>query len=129
MSKNGFRVDLKFLLLVAILVLAMIAVDAIGLGLRLYSQGSFDFKRLLEQLVLLVLLEGSLVGVAGAFLSLFFGKPKDTRKGELNPAMAKEQQQALKERRLSIRRWALLMLVAGVLLIIFGFLTSVIAQV
>jgi len=129
MSKNGFRGDSKFLILVAILVLAMIAVDAIGLGLRLYSQGAFEIERLLEQLVLLMLLEGSLVGVAGAFLSFFFGKPKDTRKGELNPATAKEQQQALKEKRLSIKRWALAMLVAGVLLIVIGFLTSIIAQV
>ncbi|HKZ93982.1 MAG TPA: hypothetical protein VJ249_05315 [Candidatus Bathyarchaeia archaeon] len=133
MNQERFKALLPTLSRIALFILALIVVDAVGLGLLFYFRGGFQYEAFMESLILFMLLEGCFIGAAGAFM--FFGfsggraESKAAKKTDLDPATAQGQQRQLSERRASQQRWAISMIAAGLLLIFIGFLTSTLAQI
>lgn len=106
----------------ALIVAVMIVLDVVGLGLFLFSKGNLDLLHFLGLLTILLLLEGSLIGVAGALS--FVGYSEYRISGSINPAVIADQRQRWRERRLSQQKWGTTMLIAGALLICLGLLVS-----
>ncbi len=129
LSKEHFRALLRILGRIALVIVAITIIDAVVLGVFLYSQGGFQYATYMRSLILLMLLEGSLIVTAGS-LVLFSSKEDMVTEQEItNPTIAQEQQQKPKGRRKSRHQWAVLTMVAGLLLIVIGFLTSALTQI
>ena len=129
LSKERFGAPLRILGRIAVVITAIIIIDAGVLGVFFYSKGEFQYATFIESLILLILLEGSLIVATGGFL--FFGSKEDnvTKQKITNPTIAQEQIQKSKGRGMSRHQWAVSMMVAGFLLIFIGFLTSALTQI
>lgn len=114
----------RFLMRILVVVGAIVLLNALGLWGFLLSKGQWDLLGFTELLTILLLLEGSLIGVVGAFM--FFGYSEYTvaRQHAINPAIVADQRDRWKERRLSQQKWGIAMLIAGVLLIFLGLVVS-----
>lgn len=120
---------LRFLLRIGIVSGTILLVDAIGLSLFLFSQGLWTLPSFLELLTLLLLLEGTLIGAAGAFMFYGYSEYGLMRQAALWPTLASEQARRWKERRLSQQKWGFAMLIAGFLLIFLGLSVSFFASI
>ena len=118
---------LRILSRMAVVVAAIVAIDATVLGIFLYSQGGFQYVAFMASLILLMLLEGSLIVATGGFLFFSSKEDKVTEKKISNPPIAQEQQR--KSKGMSRHQWAVSIMVTGFLLILIGFLTSALTQI
>jgi hypothetical protein len=119
---------LRFLMRIVIVVGVILLLNVIGLGVFLFSRGQWNLPSFLEFLVILLLLEGSLIGAAGGFMFYGYSEYRIARQHAINPAIIGDQRQKWKERRLSQQKWGPAMLVAGFLLIFLGLLISFLAS-
>jgi len=115
---------LRFLARIVMVIGTILMCDVIGLWVFLFVQGLWNLLSFTELLTILLLLEGSLIGAVGGFM--FYGYSEYGLRGQaaLWPTLASDQAQRWGERRLSQQRWGVAMLIAGVLLILFGLLVS-----
>jgi len=91
---------LRFLLRIVMVVSVILIVDVIGLGIFLFSSGLLNLVSFIEFLVLLLFLEGALIGAAGALLLYGYSEYKLAGQAAINPAFARDQLEKWKERRL-----------------------------
>lgn len=103
--------------------------DVIGLSVLLYAQGRLQYFSFLESLILLLLLEGSIVGAAGGFMYFGLDVVGAARRETHDPAITEERLKDRKEKRGSQQRWAVTMVAAGLLMILIGLLTSYFARI
>ncbi len=115
---------LRFLLRIGMVSGAILLVDVIGLWVFLFSQGLWKLPSFLELLTLLLLLEGTLIGAAGAFMFYGYSEYGLMRQAALWPTLAGDQARRWKDRRVSQQKWGIAMLIAGFLLIVLGLLVS-----
>jgi len=115
---------LRFLMRVGIVVGVILLLDVMGLWFFLFSQGLWNLSRFVELLAILLLLEGSLIGVVGAFMFYGYSEYRLMRQAALWPTLASDQVRRWKERRLSQQKWGIAMLITGVLLILLFLLVS-----
>lgn len=108
--------------------LVILVLSVSGLSVYLSTHGQWSLLNLLGPLAILLLLEGSLVGLAGALMFFGFSEYGVFRQAGLNPAIARDQVERWKERRLSQQKWGIAMLLAGVLLIFLGLAVSVVTS-
>ncbi|NIV43745.1 hypothetical protein GWN49_02500 [Candidatus Bathyarchaeota archaeon] len=92
------------------------------------SRGQWTFPSFINLLIMLLLLEGSLIGAAGGFMFYGYSEYRIARQHAINPAIVGDQRQNWRERRLSQQKWGPAMLVAGFLLIFLGLLVSFFAS-
>ncbi len=126
--KEYVRPVLKFLVRILIVVGVILLLNAIGLGVFLLSRGQWTFPSFINLLIMLLLLEGSLIGAAGGFMFYGYSEYRIARQHAINPAIVGDQRQNWRERRLSQQKWGPAMLVAGFLLIFLGLLVSFFAS-
>lgn len=126
--KEYVRPVLKFLMRILIVVGVILLLNAIGLGVFLLSRGQWTFPSFINLLIMLLLLEGSLIGAAGGFMFYGYSEYRIARQHAINPAIVGDQRQNWRERRLSQQKWGPAMLVAGFLLIFLGLLVSFFAS-
>ena len=129
MGSERFRGNLRILKRVALVILVMIILDAVGLGVLFYAQGRLQYFSFMESLILLLLLEGCIIGAAGGFMYIGLGAVGAARQEAHNPAITQEQLKNRKERRESQQQWAVAMVTTGLLMILIGLLTSSLAQI
>lgn len=122
--REHIRPVLRFLIRIGIVVGVILLFDVIGLWVFLFSRGQTCLLSFTELLTILLLTEGSLIGVAGAFMFVGYSEYRIARQGAINPAIVGDQRQRWRERRLSQQKWGVAMLIAGVLLILLGLLVS-----
>lgn len=122
--REHIRPVLRFLIRIGIVVGVILLFDVIGLWVFLFSRGQTCLFSFPELLTILLLAEGSLIGVAGAFMFVGYSEYRIARQGAINPAILGDQRQRWRERRLSQQKWGMAMLIAGVLLILLGLLVS-----
>lgn len=115
---------LRFLIRIGIVSGAILLVDVIGLLFFLFSQGLWNLLSFIELLTLLLLLEGTFIGAAGAFMFYGYSEYGLMRHAALWPTLAGDQARRWKERRLSQQKWGFALLIAGFLLIFLGLLVS-----
>ena len=129
LNKGHVRAVLRVLSRIALAIAAIMIIDAVVLGVFLYSQRGLQYATFMESVILLMLLEGSLIVAAGGVL--FFSSKEDmvTEQKITNPTVAQEQQQKSRRKGMSRHQWAVLIMVAGLLLIFIGFLTSAMTQI
>jgi hypothetical protein len=125
LRREFVRPVLRFLVRIVMVDLAILVLSVIGLWVFLSTEGQASLLNLAGPLAILLLLEGSLVGFAGALVFFGFSEYGVFRQAALNPAIARDQIQGWKERRLSQQKWGIAMLLAGVLLIFLGLAVSV----
>ncbi len=125
--KEHVKPVLRFLTRIGIVVGIILMCDVIGLWAFLFSQELWNLLGFTELLTILLLLEGSLIGVVGGFLFFGFSEYRLMGQAALWPTLAGEQARGWKERRLSQQKWGVAMLVSGVLLIFLGLLVSFLA--
>jgi len=118
------RPVLRFLIRIGAVVGAILLSDVVGLSIFLAFRGQWDLLNLTELLTILLLLEGSILGAAGGFMFVGYSEYGLLRQAAINPALAREQRDGWKDRRVSQQKWSVAMLVVGVLLIFLGFLVS-----
>jgi len=115
---------LRFLMRVGIVVGVILLLDVMGLWFFLFSQVLWNLSTFIELLAILLLLEGSLIGVVGAFMFYGYSEYRLMRQAALWPTLASDQVRRWKERRLSQQKWGIAMLITGVLLILLFLLVS-----
>jgi len=119
---------IRFLIRTITVVVAILLMNVIGLGAFLLFSGQLHALNFSESLFILLVLEGALIGGAGGFMFIGLSESGIVRQAAINPAIASDQRQRWRERRLSQEKWGMAMLIAGVLLILLGlsisFLTS-----
>lgn len=115
---------LRFLIRIGIVVGVILLFDVVGLWFFLFSGGQEYLLSFTELLTILLLVEGSLIGVAGAFMFVGYSEYRIAGQGAINPAIVGDQRQRWRERRLSQQKWGRAMLIAGVLLILLALLVS-----
>lgn len=125
LRREFVRPVLRFLIRIVMVDLVILAFSAIGLWVFFSTKGQASLPNLVGPLAILLLLEGSLVGFAGALMFFGFSEYGIFRQAGLNPAIARDQIQGWKARRLSQQKWGIAMLLAGVLLIFLGLAVSV----
>jgi uncharacterized membrane protein YidH (DUF202 family) len=103
--KRSFRIIGRLAFFVAV----MIVIDAIGLSILLYFQGTLEYFAFFQFLILLMLFEGSLITAIGGFLFFTPSGRKVAKQGRASPAVT--------------------LMVAGVLTIFVGFLTSAVTNI
>lgn len=123
-KREHIRPVVHLLIRVVIVVGVILLIDVIGLWGFLFSKGQWDFASFTGLLIILLLLEGSLIGAAGGFMFMGYSEYRIASQHAINPAIVGDQRQRWKERRLSQQKWGFAMLIAGVLLIILGLLVS-----
>ncbi|MGD8506227.1 MAG: hypothetical protein PVF15_06135 [Candidatus Bathyarchaeota archaeon] len=102
----------------------ILLLNVIGLGFFLHFGGQgFPFN-FIELLVILLLAEGSLIGLAGGLMFFGYSEYRIATQGAINPAIVADQRQRWKERRLSQQKWGVRMLIVSVILIILSLLIS-----
>lgn len=129
MGSERFRGYLRILKRVALGILVIIVADVIGLGVLFYAQGRLQYFSFMESLILLLLLEGCIIGAAGGFMYIGLSAVGAARQEAHNPAITQEQLKNRKERRESQQQWAVAMVTTGLLMILIGLLTSSLAQI
>lgn len=129
LSKVGLKVALRILSRIGLFLAIVVAIDAAGLTVYFYSQGILEYFMLMEYLILLMLLEGSLIVAVGGFLFFFSGKSKVSKQKAADLEIVNEQRRRSGERGVSPQMLPVLIMVTGFLLIFIGFLTSAISQV
>lgn len=129
LRKEHIKPFLLFLVCTGIAVVVLLLVDVIGLWGFLLFTGQWSLPKFAEYLAILLLLEGSIVGVLGAFI--FYGYSEYRLRGQaaLWPSLASDQVTKWRERRLSQQELGLAMIVAGVLLILLFILVSLLASI
>jgi len=115
---------LRFLMRLGIVVGVILLFDVIGLWFFLFSQGLWNLSRFVELLAILLLFEGSVIGVVGAFMFYGYSEYRLMRQAALWPTLAGDQARGWRERRLSQQKWGIAMLITGVLLILLFLLVS-----
>jgi len=123
-ERERIKPVLRFLTRIGIVVGIILLCDVTGLCAFLFSQGLWNLLGFTEFLTILLLLEGSLIGVVGGFLFFGFSEYRLMGQAALWPTLAGEQARGWKERRLSQQKLGVAMLVSGVLLIFLGLLVS-----
>lgn len=129
MGNERFVENLRILKRAALVTVIMITLDVAGLGIFFYVQGLLEYYLFMRSLILLLLLEGCLIGTAGGFVYIILGAFRAARPGMRNPAITEKQQEKGRERGESRHQWSVAMITAGLLLILIGFLTSSIFQI
>jgi len=109
LNKESFGKPLRILARLVFFVAVMMAIDAIGLSILLYFQGTLAYFEFFQSLILLMLLEGTVITAIGGFLYFATGKRQETRQGTTNPAVS--------------------VMVAGILTILIGFLASAVTNI
>lgn len=122
--REHIRPVLRFLIRIVIAIGVILLFDMIGLYFFILSRGLWNSLSFLELLTILLLLEGSLIGVAGAFMFVGYSEYRIASQGAINPAIIADQRQRWKERRLSQQKWGFAMLIAGAILVLLGLLVS-----
>ena len=126
--REHIRPVLRFLIRIVLVVGVILIFDVIGVLVFLLCSGQWNLLSFIELLQIVLLAEGALIGAAGAFLFFGYSEFMIARQAAINPAVARDQVQRWRERRLSQQKWGIAMLIAGVLLIflflLLGFLTS-----
>lgn len=122
--REYIRPVLRFLVRIVIVVGVILLLNVIGLWVFLFSRGLWNLPSFTETLMILLLLEGSLIGVAGAFMFVGYSEYNIFGQAAINPAFARDQLQRWRERRLSQQKWGMAMLIAGFLLILLGLLVG-----
>lgn len=122
--REHIRPVLRFLIRIVIAIGVILLFDMIGLYFFILSRGLWNSLSFLELLTILLLLEGSLIGVAGAFMFVGYSEYRIASQGAINPAIIADQRQRWKERRLSQQKWGFAMLIAGAVLVLLGLLVS-----
>lgn len=122
--REHVRPVLRFLTRVGMVVGVILLLDVMGLWGFLFSRGQEYLLSFTEFLTILLLVEGSLIGVAGAFMFVGYSEYRIAGQGAINPAIVGDQRQRWRERRLSQQKWGIAMLIAGILLILLGLLVS-----
>lgn len=109
LSRESLQRSIRVIARLTFFVAVIMVVDAIGLGVFLYSQGALQYFAFMQSLILLMLLEGSLITAIGGFL--FFGSSgrRAAKQGKMSPAVS--------------------IIVIGLLTILIGFLTSALTQI
>jgi len=115
---------LRFLMRIMTVVAAVLLLDIVGSVIFLFYRGQLTSAALTDLLTILLLLEGSVIGAAGGFIFYGYSEYAIARQGGINPAIAREQLQQWKERRLSQQAWGVAMVIAGLLLILLGLLAG-----
>lgn len=115
---------LHFLKRIVIVIGVILLLNVIGLSFFLLSKGQWNLLSLIELLTILLLLEGSLIGAAGGFMFFGYGEYRIFGQAAINPAIASDQRQGWRKRRVSQQKWGMTMLIAGFLLILLGLLVS-----
>lgn len=115
---------LLFLIRIGKVIGIILLLDVIGLWVFLLSQGLWSVPSFIQLLVILLLLEGVLIGAFGAFM--FYGYSEYRLRGQaaLWPSLARDQVKKWGERRLSQQKWGVAMLIVGFLLVFLGLLVS-----
>ena len=129
MSSERFRGHLRILKRLALVILVIIVADVIGLGVLFYVQGRLQYFSFMKSLILLLLLEGCIIGAAGGFMYIGLGAVGAARREAHNPAITQEELKNRKKRRESQEQWTIAMVTAGLLMILIGFMTSTLAQI
>lgn len=109
LNRESFGKPLRVLARLVFFIAVMIAIDAIGLSIFLYFQGTLAYFEFFQSLILLMLLEGTVITAIGGFLYFATGKRQETIQGKINPAVS--------------------VMVVGVLTILIGFLTSAVTNI
>ena len=122
--REHIRPVLRFLIRILMIVGVILILNVIGLCFFLFFRGYWNLLSFSGLLTILLLLEGSLIGAAGAFMFFGYSEYALFRQAAINPAIARDQVQNWRERRLSQQKWGVAMLIAGVLLIFLGLLVS-----
>jgi hypothetical protein len=122
--REYIRPVLRFLVRVGVAVGVIVLFDVVGLWVFRFFRGQGYLFSFTEFLTILLLAEGSLIGVAGAFMFVGYSEYRIAGQGAINPAIVGDQRQRWRERRLSQQKWGIAMLIAGVLLILLGLLVS-----
>lgn len=122
--REHIRPVLRFLIRIVIAIGVILLFDMIGLYFFILSRGLWNSLSFLELLTILLLLEGSLIGVAGAFMFVGYSEYRIASQGAISPAIIADQRQRWKERRLSQQKWGFAMLIAGAILVLLGLLVS-----
>ena len=121
-KKKNIKPVLRFFVRVGAVVGVIFLFDVTGLWIFLSYQGLWNLPRFTELLALILLLEGSVIGVIGAFMFYGYSEYALMRQAALWPSLAGNQARGWRERRLSQQKWGVAMLIAAVLLILL-FLT------
>lgn len=103
--------------------------DAAGLGVFLYARAQLQYFDFMRSLILLVLLEGCFIGAAGGFMYIGLGAVGAAREATRNPVVTEKQKKMWKERQESRHQWSVTMIAAGLLMILIGFMMSIIFQI
>lgn len=122
--RENIRRILRFLVRIGIIVGVILLFNVAVLWVFLFSRGQWNLLIFTELLTILLLLEGALVGVVGAFMFFGYSEYMIARQGAINPAIVGDQRQKWRERRLSQQKWGIRMVIAGVLLILLGLMVS-----
>jgi hypothetical protein len=120
LSVERVKPALRFFKRMGMILAVILLADVLGLWGFLQAQGAWNLLSFSRQLPLLLLLEGALIGAAGGFMFLGYSEYRISEQGAINPAIAADQREGWKERRLSQQKWGTSLLIAGVLLILLG---------
>lgn len=123
-KRERIKPVLRFLTRIGMVIGIILLCDVTGLCALLFSRGLWNLFGFTELLTILLLLEGSLIGVVGSFLFFGFSEYRLMGQAALWPTFAGDQARGWKERRLSQQKWGVGMLVTGFLLIFLGLLVS-----
>jgi hypothetical protein len=120
---------IQYLFRITLVIIVILTLDAIGLSGFLVSKGQFSLSKFNETLTILLLLEGTLIGAGGAFMFLGYSEVRVAGQAALNPAVASDQVNKWRERRLSQQKWGVPVLIAGLLLFLLGLLMSFLGSI
>ena len=123
-SREYAKPVLRFLIRIGAVAGAILLADVIGLSIFLTYLGQWDISNLTQLLTILLLLEGALLGAAGGFMFLGYSEYGLLGQAAINPALAREQRDKWKDRRVSQQKWGIAMLIIGTMLIFLGLLVS-----
>jgi hypothetical protein len=124
LRKEHVRPVLRLLIRTVMVVVIILLLDVMGLWFFLFSRGQWNLLNFTELLTILLLVEGSLIGVAGAFMFVGYSEYRIAGQGAINPAIVADQRQRWRKRRLSQQKWGIAMLIASFLLVFLGLLVS-----
>ena len=109
LSRKSLKRSVRIIARLTFFVAVIMVINAIGLGVFLYSQGILQYFAFMQSLILLMLLEGSLITAVGGFLFLGSSGRRAAKQGTMNPAVS--------------------IMVIGLLTIFIGFMTSALTHI
>lgn len=128
-GREGIKLILRYVIRVGIISGAILLLNVVGLWGLLSSSGQWNLVSFTELLTLLLLLEGLLIGAAGGLMVFGYSEYRIAGQAAIIPAIARDQLQRWRERRLSQQKWGIATLIAGLLLTFLGLLVSALASV